>query len=149
MHTHTCSEQNTSPCDRSALAETHPSSYISNEAITHFHPRHTLYIISLLINPRQFKGQGLFLPIFLTTLHSRDRANRGSGSASCRHGPESQPRAQPAPGLLPLPWGSLGTRTPLTPADLRGGRAASGEKKPGVSKHLASLPNGRSPQLLP
>lgn len=64
---------------------------------------------------------------------------------SCRHGPESHP----TPDALPPAWGSLGTSTPLTPADLGGGGAASGEKEPGVSKHLASLLNGQSQQLLP
>lgn len=85
-----------------------PSSYINNETITHFHPRHMLCIITLLINPRQFRGQVLLLPIFLTALHAGDSANRGSRSVFHRQAPESQSRAHSTPDTLPTDWGSPG-----------------------------------------
>lgn len=95
------------------IGTNHPSSYINNGTITHFHPRHMLCIITLLINPRQFRGQVLLLPIFLTALHARHSANRGSCSVSHRQAPESQPRAHSTPDTLSVDGEALGTSTPL------------------------------------
>lgn len=92
----------------------YPPSYINNKTITHFHPRHTLCIITLLINPRQFRGQVLLLPIssLLFMPETQQRV------MLCVHwqAPGCQPRAPSTPEALPVDWGSPGNQH--TPADL-------------------------------
>lgn len=92
------------------LYTNHPPSCISNETITHFHPRHTLCIISLLINPRQFRGHVFLVLIFLIAPQARESESRQTeGRALCPGGmplcPSPEPTSpQHTPSGLGKPW---------------------------------------------